>query len=180
MKRFTLMLAIMSVLTVFPMAGYAAQSSTIQIVLEKDSAGKPRAMLINAQGVKSDLTLGTLLNATAESWLNGPISAKTIDPNAIALIRIYKEGGQLVSYLEDNRGRREPLNLGNLIAGSAELYPGCNAQQISGKTVNVKLGFAVNSAGHVETLYITPAGTQSFNLGTLIRETTIALNQCKK
>jgi hypothetical protein len=170
-----------------PMAGYAAQkqagsaqNSTIQIVLEKASTGTPEAMIINAEGVKSALTLGTLLNATAESWLNGPVAVKAIDPNVIALIRIYKEGGRLVSYLEDNHGRREPLNLGNLIAGSAEMYPGCNARQISGQVVSVKLHFALNSAGHVDTLYYGPAGEEAFTLGTLVRDTSIALNQCKK
>lgn len=186
MKAFILKMA--SVLVVlFPTMAYAAQqqagsaqSSTIQILLEKDSEGNPKSAIIDAKGVKTDLTLGSLLSATAESWLNGPIPASTIDPNTIAIIRIYKEGDKLNPYLEDDKGRHELLNLGNLIAGSAEVYPGCTNEQIKGQTVDVKLVFDIDSAGHVETLYTGLKGKESFNLGVLVRDVTIALNQCKK
>lgn len=169
-----------------PLVGYAdpqpnktEPSSTLQISLEKDFQGNPVSMLIDAKGKKANLTLGTLLQATAESWMSGPLPSPPVASNTIAVIRIYKQDGKLIPYIEDDKGSLKTLDLGSLISGTAENYPGCTAAQINGKSLILNLIFKTDNTGHISTFYVGTQGEERFNLGTLVRDTTILLNQCK-
>ena len=154
-------------------------SSTLQITLETNSQGKPAAMIINAKGTKTNLTLGTLLQATAESWLHGPLPSPPIDQNSIAIIKIFKQGNDLAPYVQDKKGNIRPLDLGSLLAGSASDYPGCTPAQMNGKSLVVNLIFNTDPNGIVSTHYIGTEGDELFNLGTLVRDTTLILNRCQ-
>jgi hypothetical protein len=175
MKRYFLSSIAALCLSSIAIAASAAQGPVIQILMENE-----QPMVINAAGAKNPLTLGTLLNSTAESFLTQKPNTQ-IDPKAIALIQFNKTGNETVeTKLFDNQKRNEALDLGVLIAAAAQTYPGCDPQQINGKTVDIKLSFKTNAQGNVETFYTNDQGKEeSFNLGTLLRETTIGLNNCK-
>ncbi len=154
-------------------------SSTLQITLETTLQGKPAAMIINAKGVKTDLTLGTLLQATAESWMNGPLPSPPIASNTIAVIKIYKQGDNLVPYIQDKQGNTKALNLGSLLAGSTSDYTGCTPTQMNGKSLVINLIFKTDPSGAIATYYEGTQGEELFNLGILVRDTALVLNQCK-
>ncbi len=164
------------------------QSKMIQLVLETDVNGNASPMLVDSNGTKMPLTLGVLMNAVAEAWMMGasntPASVPR-DPNAIAMIKVEKGAQGIKTYLVgvknqyDPTGRMEPLNLGNLISASAVAHPGCTADQINGQTVNLKLAFAKDKNGKIQTYFVGDKGNEDFNLGTLIKSTTLLLNQCE-
>lgn len=172
----------------FPLSGFAAQSptqteqfSTLQVLFEKDSQGLPIPKIIDAQGVKKNFNLDSLIDAAAKSWLNGPTNPKSIDPNTLFLIKIYKEGNDFNSYLETTDGKAEALNLGNILASSAIYYPGCNAQQINKQKTTVTFTFDEDKDGHIRTYIINSKGIkQPLNFSIFLREITLILNQCKK
>lgn len=135
--------------------------------------------MISTRGNKHELTLGTLLNETAESYMGTPKDVKT-DPKAIAYLTFDKNGDKVNTVLHDKTGRSENVDLGVLIAAVAEAYPGCNADQIDGKTVNIPLVFRKDSNGHVEAFFQKQDKTEvSFNLGVLMNDVTALLNNCK-
>jgi hypothetical protein len=150
---------------------------TLQILMEN---GNP--MIINASGEKTNLTLGTFTSAAIEAGYSDvkAAPANKLDPKAIAYIRIAKVNGKPEITVFDNANRSEPLDLGVFIAAAAQTYPGCNADQINGKKVSIDLSFKKNDKGNVETYFTKANGKEiPFNLGVLLADTTIALNDCK-
>lgn len=161
-------------------ADISAQDRVIQILLEKDSKGNDQPMIIDSKGKKDKLSLGTLLNATAEAWMEGTKTpAYKEDPKAIAQIQLNKSGKNIQAILFDSQNREEPLTLGALLGAAAQTYPGCTPDQINGQTVNLQLTFEADSDGNIQAFLMTANGKEKFNLGVMIRETTLLLNQCK-
>ncbi len=161
--------------------GNFVQGKTIQIVLDKDSKSNAIPMLVDTRGNKMPLTLGTFENATAESWMEGMQTAQAIpvDPNAIAFIEFKKEGNNIKAYLMNYQGKAEGLNLGNLLTSAAVSYPGCTADQIDGRTINLRLDFKKDSNGTLQCYLNGPKADEVFNFGVLIREVTTLLNNCQ-
>lgn len=150
---------------------------SIQILLEK---GHP--ILLDIHGKKSELTLGNLLNATAESWKNtqnSTMSASARVPNSFAMIHFRQEGNKIKSYLYDNAGKNQILNLGNLLVNAALNYPGCSANKIDGKFFIIQIKFETDKNGQLQAFYIGREGKEEFNLSTLVHAAIASLNQCK-
>ncbi|MBI2743692.1 MAG: hypothetical protein HYX48_07225 [Chlamydiales bacterium] len=172
-----------------PMALQAASSDNgmvkgkvIQFLLDTDSKGNKIPYLIDAKGKKIKLTMGTLINATAEAWMDG--GAKNggqtkLDPNAIAMFRLDRDGNSIQARLFDKDGREEPLNLGNLLCSAAQAYPGCTAQEMDGQTVNLPLAFELDDDGYIQG-YLAGPDKEPFNLGVMFRETILMLNKCNQ
>ncbi len=157
------------------------RGAPIQILLEKDTHGNSIPMLIDANGEKIRLTLGTFVNATAESWMNVKEgSTVKIDPNTLVFVRLDKmDDGHLKAILYDNKGREEPLNLGNLLSAAASGYPNCvSKKDIEDQTVHLKIAFAQDSKNNLQAYLDSPKAKEEFNLGVLLREITLFLNQC--
>jgi hypothetical protein len=151
---------------------------SIQILLEKD-----RPVLLDVHGKKSELTLGNLLSATAESWKNtqaSTMSASARVPNSFAMIHFRQEGNQIKSYLYDQAGKNQILNLGNLLVNAALNYPGCSVDTINGKSFAISIQFEKDASGQLQAFYIGRHGKEEFNLATLVEAALSSLNQCRK
>ena len=192
MKRFTPQIWIGSICLLFCAAcgglqGKGKQPQMIQILLEINSDGKTVPMLIDAKANKIPLTLGTLMSAIAESaMMNGTsISPSTLDPHTIAMVKVAKEFSGVKTYFVgvknqyDPSGREEPLNLGCLLSGAAVAYPGCTVDQMNGKSIDIKLNFGKDNQGKLQCYYSGRSGNEDFNLGVLIRASTVLLNNCE-
>jgi len=166
-------------LTSFLSQAQAADSdeSTLQILM---TGGNP--VIINAIGDKHPLTLNNLLDATASAAsMSGSNTKKvSIDPNAISVIKIKKEGNEIKTSLYGEKGAKEQLTLGNFIANAAVNYPGCNADQINGHSINIKITFKKDQNNALRAYYVGENGEEDFNLGSLYRAAVIALNKCNK
>lgn len=190
MKRY-IVTFLLSMICLSPIAAQPQQPSTddmmqgkmIQIVLEKNSQGKANPMLIDTKGQKMPLTLGTLLNATAESYMdmggtNAPIKT---DPNTIVYIRFMKDAkGKVTSRLVSKTGRDEKLDFGNLLSEAAVVYPGCNADKINGQNVDINIHFEKDEKGYIQAYLMGENGKETFNLGSMFKEVTLMLNKCEQ
>lgn len=159
------------------------REKTIQILLEKDSRGKDSAMLIDTKGQKIDLTLGTLLNASAEAFIDtdsAAVSEVLVDPNAIVFIKLEREAkGAIEARLFSKDGRNERLNFGNLLAEAALMYPGCTGDKINGQNVKIVIHFEIDDNGKIQAYLNSRKGKEEFNLGIMFREVILMLNQCQ-
>src|SRR5271169_1487 len=135
---------VMGLMFLFPLAVFAekdGKAQMIQVLIEKDSKGKAQSMVINSKGMKTQLTLGSFINAIADAAIMGGTQSSpptSPDPNTVAYLKVVQDSQGTKTYLvgvknqNDPTGRLEPLTLGNLISASAVAYPGCTADQING------------------------------------------------
>lgn len=145
--------------------------NSVNIYLQREN-GRFQAYITHVDGRKELLTLGSLLNATAELFPNCQLGTevdRTID------VTFINPGTGLKAVQVDAYGKIENLDFDHLIVAAAETLQTCEKEPSKKTLVKipqsqaVSIKFKKNANGKLESYLITSANkTSELNLGTLL------------